>query len=346
MSMNTQYCANCGTPAIPGERFCGECGHDLTMPGSVTNVPRQAMSQGIPPAVPPVSQSYPPPNQPYPPAPYAQSVTQTTSRGGGSPLPLIIGAIVVIAVLGVGAYFLLFNKGATNNTVSGNPTATPVAALAATATPGSNSRPPTATADNSGNQPTPAGNNAALGDEVQSAIDTMRGLTSFHATVSGTYVGSELAIDGDFGKDNAQFTFQYQGVSANAIYVGGKTYLSTDSGKTWAEDSSNSGQSLMAISSLFDSAFVGTGDVFTDEGNETLVNGETAHKVSTTGGSDASFNGKVTMWLTTDQSLGKKVIRRLNVNGTSSGAKGDFTLDYKDFNKSLNITAPPVGSKR
>jgi len=139
---NPQYCARCGTLAVPGERFCGECGNDLTAQGSVTNAPLPP--PGIP-STPPYQQqiySTPPSSFGYPPPSYTQATVKK-----GSSLPLIIVIILILLVGGVGGYLLIFNKGG-NNLQSFTNTPTPIATPTAEAdTPTTEIATPTAEAD-------------------------------------------------------------------------------------------------------------------------------------------------------------------------------------------------------
>jgi peptidyl-prolyl cis-trans isomerase B (cyclophilin B) len=119
---NPQYCARCGTLTVPGERFCGECGNDLTAQGSVTNAPLPP--PGIP-STPPYQQqiySTPPNSFSYP----AQGYTQATVKKGNS-LPLIIVLILILLVGGVGGYFLFFNKSVSSSPQAFSTTPTPIA---------------------------------------------------------------------------------------------------------------------------------------------------------------------------------------------------------------------------
>ncbi len=345
--MTNLYCARCGTPTVPGERFCGECGNDLTIPGSVTNAP--PLRQGIPPTTP----VYPsvPPAAPVQQQGYWSSTSVTTRRR--SPLPLIIGLVLLLAALGVGGYFLLFNKGGGNNNqavvsststpaiAASSPTSvisvpisdTQVVAAVRSDTPVLTvATPPIAATTAPANSGSPA--DPALVSELNDAVKGMQGLTSYHAQVSGSYQSSDLQIDGDFSKDASQFTFTQAGNTKNAIFVGGKSYVSTDNGQSWQEDSSL--DSIKVLTSIFDNANFGSSSGYTDLGNETLTDGSSAHKVKV-----REVSGREdTLWIVDDG--GTKTIHRLEE--VSTGATPyDLIVNYSNFNAPLNITAPKVG---
>ncbi len=174
----------------------------------------------------------------------------------------------------------------------------------------------------------------ALVSELNDAVKGMQGLTSYHAQVSGSYQSSDLQIDGDFSKDASQFTFTQAGNTKNAIFVGGKSYVSTDNGQSWQEDSSL--DSIKVLTSIFDNANFGSSSGYTDLGNETLTDGSSAHKVKV-----REVSGREdTLWIVDDG--GTKTIHRLEE--VSTGATPyDLIVNYSNFNAPLNITAPKVG---
>ncbi len=147
------YCARCGTPAIPGERFCGECGNNLTAPGSLKTTPGASPSPTAAPAGEPSRFDPPPTNiaasqQPgiptqrmpqggmptgYQQVGYGQPPAAPPARKGSSPLPAIIGGVGLLAVAAILVVVFVVKPGGGSSSA----TATPSALALATATPGS-----------------------------------------------------------------------------------------------------------------------------------------------------------------------------------------------------------------
>lgn len=349
--MTNLYCARCGTPTIPGERFCGECGNDLTLPGSVSNAP--PLPQGIPPTTP----IYQPPVSPQP-AYQRPAATSVQPKQGSSPLPLIIGLVVLLAVIGVGGYFLFLNKGSSTNSnqAVANPTSTPALSLPSLNTLAQVS--PTAAGSNVSASPTavdnitsvsrnPPGNfnpttptpgsaaDTALRQELTDATNTMNALTGFHAVAQTTISGTNLSLDGDFGANGSQFKGQRDGQPFSAIYISQTGYISTDGGKAWVTDTTNTANYAGTLFNLFNGFNFSSTDVVSDAGQETLSGGQSAHKVNLT---DNSNGIAVNFWII--DSGGKKTVARVSIADSTTG--DSITVDYSKYNEAVNVTAPKL----
>lgn len=353
--MTNLYCARCGTQTVPGERSCGKCGNDLTMPDSVTNAP--PLPQGIPPTTPPIQ---PPPVDPQPVQPtapiYQQGYgTASVKPKGGSPLPIIIGLVVLLVVLGLGGYFLFLNKGNSGNQALANPTSPPAIAAPspttvaqANQTTPANSDQATPTAQSNSNQITPTEDNSApatptagsaadtaLRQEISDATDTMNGLNSFHAVAQTTVSDTNLTLDGDFSASGSQFKGERNGQPFAAIYISQTGYISSDGGKTWQTDTTDTANYADNIFTLFNGFSFSTTDVVSDSGQETLSGGLQAHKVNL---NDDANNLAVTFWIIDNN--GKKTVARVSI--VDSSTNNNITVDYSKFSEAVNVTAPPV----
>lgn len=332
--MSMQYCANCGSPSVLGERFCGECGSDLSLPTSTSSAPPVSpMSVTVPTLL---SQASSNGFSPPPPPPTHQQGYGNTSPAprAASRLSVVIGVVVIVALLGLGGYFLFLNKSGNSNVANRanpNPTATPNIALVlpsptfvlVPATPIADG-PPTSDA-------TP--NDPKLKAAVDDAVAAMQALDSYHTKISGRYNGTALQLEGDFSKSASQFTLTYAGRSYNAVFINDKQYISSDAGKSWQLD--NSLDSIQSLTSLFDNPALGRNGKLTDLGQETLLNGQLAQKIQS---DDPASGEQDTLWIVA-YGEGSAIARLIGVNKTE-GSKYDLTLDYSDFNKTLNITAP------
>lgn len=339
--MTNLYCARCGTATVPGERYCGECGNDLTLPGTVTNAP--PLRPGIPPTTPPYQQAayIPPTTPPYQQATpgyqgYQSTTVATTKKG--SPLPLIIGLVIVIAILAAGAYFIFLNKTSSNNSVVANqPTVTPnVALVIPTNTPNPLIINPTDTPNlvtQATNTPGRSSDDTAIRQEITDAVATMNAMTGFHAHLQGTISGTEVVLDGDFSKDGSQFQEQYGGSNFSAIYVNNAGYTSTDNGTTWQNDTQDYAKVADTVYNLLNGFAVDPSDTITNEGQETMISGDRADMINLVR-SSGSYND--TFWIIDNS--GNKTIARVAL----SGGGDNITVDYSKFNEPVNITAPNV----
>lgn len=117
-------CPGCGTELIPGDRFCLECGFDTTGGKPVFEPVEQPVVKPAPIHTPPVTENAPPPQitqQPKPVIPPVREpdLTQTplyanpvNAQGAGNskkskkPWLFIVLAVIVIAALGAGGWFV------------------------------------------------------------------------------------------------------------------------------------------------------------------------------------------------------------------------------------------------
>ncbi len=337
--MAVQYCAICGEPVIAGERFCGNCGRDVTIPGSVSNAP--PLRQGIPPIAPIHQQGYD---------------TAIVKPKQGSPLPLIISVVVILLILAVGGYFLLANKGS-NNTANNqanivptitpgsavvvNPTSTPASVIVnPTSLPASPVVNPTDTASNvvvTNPTDTPA---SAVGNatdtpnqELSTTIATMNSLIGFHAKFTGTISNTSVTLDGDFSKAGASYAGQVNNQVFDAIYVNNSGYISTDRGKTWGNDTQNLTRYASQVYDLLNNISIGNGDTVDYGSPTTLQDGTPAHQLRIT----ESLN-VIQITMQTVDLHGKRAVAHLQYY--DSGSRIQATIDYSKFNEVVNITAP------
>jgi hypothetical protein len=134
MAAGFGFCANCGTPAsAPDEKFCASCG--AAMPAHAA----APMASAPPPYAPPPSAPQPYAPQPYAPQPYAppqyapppvqpawgappMGAPVAPARTAVNPVVLIAGLLVIVAIVGVGAFaFVNGSKSSGSPGANGHP---------------------------------------------------------------------------------------------------------------------------------------------------------------------------------------------------------------------------------
>lgn len=308
------YCARCGTPAIPGERFCGECGNNLTAPGSLKTTPGVSPSPTAAQAGEPSRFDPPPTNiaasqQPgiptqrmpqggmptgYQQVGYGQPPAPPPARKGGSPLPAIIGGVGLLALAAILVVVFVIKPGGSSSNATATPSAlalatstatdstvipdrpTFVAISRATTTPGSSSK---ATAT-SGSSTIDSGDGKSL---VDSTARTMRAMSGYHlkinAIVSSTATAGtqKLVIEGDFAKDKSQYDFTVGSQKIMARSLGTDTYLSLDDGTTWNKSSTGTGVEFFTQIFDRDTFAIGSDDNLEMIGTEDIEGVSTRH---------------------------------------------------------------------
>lgn len=377
MSSQPMYCVRCNTPATPGERFCGECGNNLTVPGSLKPSPGPATPGpqsgeptriGAAPTIgdnqlPGVQTQRMPQPQYAPPPAYQQQVQTTTRRQGGSNMGVIVGAIVAVLITaGVGSYFAFFNKPGGNDG-NATPAATAIVAIIPTATTAEPEPTATgeevvvATATSAEPEPTtPAtGNDEQATTAVNNAARTMRALSSYYLDINADITASgtttKLLVAGDFSKAQSEYTITVAGTSKLMVRsIGDETFTSSDEGTTWEKDTTGAGDSVKFFTQIFDRGTfaIGPDDTVVSVGNETIEGVETEHIRVTSNGDrgllGAGYRGTSDFWIANDPAL-EEVVKRLDLDITDEAKDNNkISIVYSDYNKTFTVQKPTIGN--
>ncbi len=256
-----------------------------------------------------------------------------------STLPLIIGLLAMLAML-LGA---CDSGSSTQTVIPAPPTPTfnlpHLSALgqASPTAPGSAaSASPTAAINPGQTTPTPgSAADTTLRQELTNATDTMNGLTSFHAVAQTIISGTNLSLDGDFSANGSQFKGQRNGTPFTAIFISQTGYISSDGGKVWMTDTTNTANYAGTLFGLFNGFSFSATDVVSDAGHETLAGNPSAHKVTM---NDSANNLAVNFWIVDNN--GKKAVARVTIADNTS--KNSITVDYSKYNEVVNVAAPKL----
>lgn len=376
MSSQIMYCTRCNTPATPGERFCGECGNNLTVPGSLKPAPGAAtpgqQSEGRFSPAPTIADNQLPgvqtqrmPQQQYAPPPtYQQQVQTTTRRQGSSNMGLIAGAIVTLLAAGLaGGYFVFFNKPG-GGSGSATPAATAIVAVIPTATADVAAPNPTATggglvlATATASQPestSPANStDKEATTKVDNAARTMRALSSYYldinADITQSSTTTRLLVAGNFSKTQAEYKITVGGTSSLLVRtIGDQSFTSSDDGKTWEADTTSTAQSVQFFTQLFDrdTFAIGADDTVESIGMETIEGVQTEHIRVTSNGDrgllGAGYRGTSDFWIADDPKLAE-VVKRTDLDITSTNKDNNkISIIYSDYNKTFTVQKPTVG---
>jgi hypothetical protein len=189
MASQFGFCNNCGAPRGTGAAgFCASCGTALPAAASAP--------AAVPPPPPPPTQAWgaappppPPPQQPWNATPQQGWVAPSPQPWSGAPSAqkkrlspvVIVGAIILIAALAVGGFFVLNGNKGGKATGSGSPTA------AATAKPGTTAA---------------AGTAGSGSDSLGDASGAFQNISSFQfkMTLAGGTYGDMLSMFGGSGE--------------------------------------------------------------------------------------------------------------------------------------------------
>lgn len=185
---------------------------------------------------------------------------------------------------------------------------------------------------------------SGLRGELSAAINTMCQTNSFHVVMDGKMNGQTISVSGNFKRGAGQFDATAVGVTYHGIIIGSDAYVSRD-GKTWISDDTGQAHNVALFAELFDFIPSNFSDVPVDKGNEQMLGGEKAHKISVSGGGPGTIigpgsSGDTTFWVVDNN--GTRLVRHLQVNVTMSGAAANMDIEYTNFNVPVNVSAPQV----
>lgn len=194
---------------------------------------------------------------------------------------------------------------------------------------------------------TASGDNHAAAGLLNEALSNMGKATSYHAKAELTVRnpqdgGSPKAhIEGDFGAGVLAYTVVgFDAKETKIVVIGSDTYATTDGGKTWHK---NVNRDVAALSQII----VGPVDPrlkLADQGVVKTIGPENVAGALTTR-LQVAAKSPVDVWIADDPRAGK-VVRKIRLMTTSDdGIDFDTTVVYGDFNKRLDIKAPPIDNR-
>jgi hypothetical protein len=170
---------------------------------------------------------------------------------------------------------------------------------------------------------------------LDSALENMGKLTSYHA-VADLLIGEQKArIDGDFAVGKVAFTVdRVDGGHSKNIVIGRDGWVSSDGGSNWQKDTSEAGLGLSTMVTAPVSPNMG----LTTQGSISLVGTEDVDGTPTTH-LRVEAKSPVDLWISDEPNVGR-VVRRIHLFTTAQDNDINTTVTYSDFNTPVVIETP------